>query len=65
MASTNNPAAQLIFPLELDLNLKIKVQTQDALDFLTSFDPVDSFKTDLKAMLEEEYGIELVECKKI
>ncbi len=65
MASTNNPAALPQFPLELELTLKIKVQTQDALDFLTSLDPVDSFKTDLKAMLEEEYGIELVECKKV
>ena len=65
MSTTSTPAALPQFPLELELTLKIKVQTQDALDFLTSLDPVNSFKTDLKAMLEEEYGIELVECKKV
>jgi hypothetical protein len=51
------------FPTEVELRIKIKVQTPEALELLTSLDPVTSFKTDITGFLEEEYGLELVEYK--
>jgi hypothetical protein len=63
MPTAASTAAKIFTPTKVKVELTLIVPTQTILDYVSSTDPNESMKSDLKDSLEEELGTKLDDFK--